>query len=54
MLYFLLHQNNIIINENNLKLDLRNKDEYVEPIISFSVMNYLNNSKQYTLWLFLC
>ncbi len=46
MLYFLLHQNNIKITQNNLKLDLRNNADDIKPIISFSVMNYLNNSKQ--------
>ena len=46
MLYFLLHQNNLIIKEDTLKLILRNRDVSHKPIISFSVMNYLNNTKQ--------
>tara|TARA_Y100000741_G_C18249941_1_gene556932 strand:- start:219 stop:1421 length:1203 start_codon:yes stop_codon:yes gene_type:complete len=46
MLYFLLYQNNIKISENNLKLVIRNTEQVFDPILSFSIRNYLNNSKK--------
>ena len=46
MLYFLLYQNNIRISENDLKLVVRDIQEDYKPVISFSIRNYLNNTKQ--------
>lgn len=45
MLYFLLHQVQFKINENHLKIQIKNKDDHDNIYLSKSLLKYLNKTK---------